>query len=108
MNTLTFDNQAIKDYFEYNSEVAPVSELLYAHTHPLVRPTFVSEIESLIGLATEQAIKKDLKLNQGPFSKLISIAQKIGELVQHLDESSAPQCLALLRDVYTLCNKILK
>lgn len=97
----------IKEYFEGDSKNPPVRELLYAHTHPLIRPTFLSEIESMIGVASEAADRKGISPESKVVSDLILNAQKLGELIPSLDETSAPQCLLILRKIYTTCGKII-
>lgn len=109
MTTFDFSlaNPKIKAFFEAKEELqvpTPVAELLYVHTHPLIRQNFISDIELII-LETANYVEKK-KLSGKPIEKLSRLTQKLGELVVALDKSNAEEMLNTLRSVKNLCEKI--
>lgn len=107
MSTLTdfsFTNTQIKEFFEGSNSYIPVSELLYVHSHPLIKPNFLAEIESLINITGEIMVQK--KMSGAPVKKFTSLAQDLGRELPELTEDNAVSVLGTLRDIYKLCTTI--
>jgi hypothetical protein len=101
---LSFTNLQIKRYFEGSNEYVPVSELLYVHSHPLVRPNFLAQIESLINQTAQVMVEK--KTTGAPVEKFTKLAQDLGRQLPNLTTKNAPQVLETLRQIYQLCRII--
>jgi len=103
---LSFNNISIANYFNGDNSYVPISELMYIHTHPLIRPNFLTNIETLINqVATKIAAKP---INGVPATDLANYAVKLATELQDLTEENAPVVLGLLRVIYTYCNNVLK
>jgi len=102
---LSLSNPLILDYFEGKSEVLPVGELLYIHTH-YVEHNFLSQIENQIlvvaGILNEKPKKKGVAI------KLVGLAEKFTTKVNKIDAKSAPEILAILREIYGICKRIIE
>ena len=108
MSTLTdfsFTNSQIKAFFEGSDTYVPVSELLYVHSHPLINPNFLAEIESLLNITADRMVQK--KMTGAPVTKFTTLAQNLGRELPELTEHNAPAVLGTLREIYKLCNAIL-
>lgn len=101
----TFNNPKIRMYFDGESDFPPTGEFMYVHTH-FIENNFLSEIEVLVNLASEELAKPNKK--SGVAIKLQSKAEKYGTLIGSLSEETAPQILEVLREIYQLCKTILK
>lgn len=101
---LSLSNPMISDYFERKSEVCPVGELLYVHTH-YVEFNFLSQIENQIlvvaGILNEEPKKKGVAL------RLVGLSERLALKLNKIDNKSAPEILSLLREVYGICKRIL-
>lgn len=100
----TFNNPFIRDYFLGSDAYVPVPEFLYVHSHPLIRPNFMMEIEVLINNTSEYLQMKNMK--GGPVKRFVHLAQSLGAVLPIQDESKASEALRILREIYTFCNKI--
>jgi hypothetical protein len=102
---LSFNNISIANYFSGDNSYIPVSELLYIHTHPLVRPNFLTDIEMLINQVAVKIAAKPV--NGVPATDLANYAVSLAVELQNLTETNAPVVLGLLRVIYTYCNNLL-
>lgn len=103
-HNFTFTNPIIKDYFESESnDNPPVSQLLFLHGHPLIRPNFLQEIENLACQAGGQIQKYKLEHKA---KQLEQIAIKIGQQLPELTYSNGPIVLEGLKELYKLCKEI--
>lgn len=102
----SFTNTQIKKYFEGSDAYIPVSELLYIHTHPLVKPNFLDEIEALINKTSAWMVSKNVRGTA--VEKITSLAIKLGAELPNLTRENAPIVLTHLRDIYTICTALLK
>lgn len=101
----TLNNPKIKTYFEGTSDLAPIGELLYVHTH-FIQYNFLSEIEVMVNLAGEILVQNPNK--KGVTLKLKSLAEKFGVQISSITEESAPDILDTLKQIYQICKVILK
>lgn len=101
---LSLSNPMILDFFERRSEILPVGELLYIHTH-YVENNFLSQIENQIlvvaGILNENPKKKGVAI------RLVGLAEKFASKINKVDNKSAPEILAILRDIYSICKRII-
>lgn len=102
----SFNNPNIRKYFEGDGTYTPVRELIYLHTHPLVKPNFIDEINNLVTLAGDKLIYRNVPGNSKTVLGLQNLCIKLGEKVTDLNYESANEVLKNLRDLYVLCNKI--
>ena len=81
---MTFNNPKIKAFFlaKEGSEGAPVDELLYLHTHPLIKPTFLNQLEEAIADLEKRAISGHVP--NDALEKLIVHAVEIGKPLPEL------------------------
>lgn len=70
MFDFTLSNNNILDFFTGKSDTAPVNEFKYLHSHPMIRPNFLTEIEDLLKQACEKL--QGANLNQDAFIPLLS------------------------------------
>lgn len=101
---LTFNNSIIKAYFDGDDSYVPSSELIWLHTHPLVTPNFLTQLEELILEAGRIIIAKNM--NGYPIAKLEELAIKIGTELPDITLETAPKILDAMRELYKLCNVI--
>lgn len=102
---LSFNNQLILSYFKGSDEYIPVSELVYLHEHPLIRDSFLAQIERMINEAAELLQRKNM---QGIIvQKFIEATIKLGAELPTVNEQTAPKILQELRNVYKLCDDLL-
>lgn len=100
------DNEGISKFMEGNDSYIPISELQYLHTHPLLRPNFLTEIDDLIKEVGQKIIDK--KISGKPIDELQEHAIDIGILLNTpiISEDSGRKILFSLRKIYKLCNKL--
>ena len=101
----SFKNPLIRDYFKGKDDYIPVSELMYIHSHPLVTPNFLAEIEVLLNQTSEIALSKRMK--DRALQRIIYLTQSLGKLLPLLSESNATEALILLREIYKFCNVVI-
>lgn len=101
----SFNNPLIKNYFEGSDEYIPVAELMYVHSHPLIHPNFLHDIERLLNQTLEVIVRKNIK--GGLHSKFLHLTQSLGKLLPLTAESNAAEALTVLREIYVFCNKII-
>lgn len=99
----SLDNPLIREYFEGSDRYAPVAELLYVHSHPLVTPNFVSQIERQINDTAEFMAKKNMK---SAVNRFITLAENLGKQLPLNSGTDASEALKTLREIYQYCNKI--
>jgi hypothetical protein len=105
LTDFTFNNDRIKAYFNGNDAYVPSSELLYLHSHPLIRPNFLTEIEDTIKQTTDLMVKRKMK---GPLvDRFTNLVKEYGVEVNNFTELNAPKTLDVLRRIYQLCLGIL-
>lgn len=97
----SFKNPMISDYFKGSDKYVPVPEMMYIHSHPLVMPNFIAEIEELINNTHGVLLSKNVK--QGSSNRLVQLAQSLGKLLPILDDNNAAEALCVLREIYKLC-----
>ena len=101
----TLGNPAIRDYFTGRSEAPPVSEAIYLHTHPLVRPNFLTEIMDYIDEQGCKMASRGME-TRAPVNELIQIVCEMGELMESLNHSSAPRMLALMKSACDILARV--
>lgn len=106
INDFSFKNANIKSYFEGSDTYIPSSELIYLHSHPLVKPNFLDEIESII-LKTSDLIQKK-NIRGAVIEKLTNLTMQFGAELPNINQENAPKILGHLRDIYKLCTGLLK
>lgn len=102
----SFSNTQIKAYFEGSDAYVPVSELMYIHSHPLIKPNFLDQLEALI-LQTSELIKKK-NIRGAIIDRLTTHAASFGAELPTITQDNAPKILGHLREVYKICNGLLK
>jgi hypothetical protein len=103
----SFNNPEIKKYFEGDDSCAPVRELIYLHTHPLVQPNFLIEINNLVLVSTDKLVARNATKASKAVQGLEDLCIKLGQSLPE-DEVTAENALIYLRDLYNLCNEINK
>jgi hypothetical protein len=101
---LSFSNPSISNYFNAKTESPPVAELLYLHTHPLVQPNFLGQIEELINITGDMMEQK--AMTGKPVDRLTTLTSKLGRRLPVITNENAPEILDILRDIYRLCCKL--
>src|ERR1017187_693675 len=105
---LSFSNPNILSYFKGDDSYKPVRELLYLHTHPLSRPNFLTELETLIDKMGEVLIAKKVPSNTKVVIDLYDLTSQLGVQLGTLEIPNPEEVLQLLRKIYVLCNSTIK
>lgn len=101
---LTLSNPKIVSYLTGKSDLAPVGEFLYIHTHPMVR-NFLSEIEVLINKANAHLAENPQK--KGVAVKFKVLGQQLGsQLSSPITEDTAPEILNTVKAIYQICEAL--
>lgn len=100
------DHEGIRKFLEGDDSYIPVSELQYLHTHPLLRPNFVTEIDDLTIEVGQKIVEK--KITGKPIERLEEIAIAIGTRMHRpeISDEDTKQILFSLRDLYKLCSDL--
>lgn len=99
------NNEQIRAYFKGSNKYIPTSELVYLHEHPLIRNSFLADIEALIDKSTQCLLANNV---QGAIvDKFIHHTIKLGELLPEVNKDNALLILEALRDIYVLCVNLL-
>lgn len=96
-------NPSIKNFFDTGTN-HPVSELLYLHSHPLIKPNFLFEVNQEIILTLNYFSKPDA--NPSILEKFESLAKTMGGCLPDLNETNAVVFLDSLREIYLVCQQI--
>lgn len=97
----SLSNPLISNYFDGDDSYIPVSELLYLHTHPLVQPNFLSDIEKLIN---DTAVYLESKNMRGTVvEQIVTLTIEMSSYLPSLDRENAPKFLETLRRIYSIC-----
>lgn len=106
LTDLSFKNSQIKAYFEGSDNYVPSSELMYIHSHPLVKPNFLDEMEAII-LKTANLIERK-NIRGAVIDKITNLTMQFGAELPNISQENAPKILGHLREIYKLCNGLLK
>lgn len=101
---LSLDSPRIKAYFNGSNSYVPTSELLYVHTHPLISPNFLSDLEAVILKAAVEIQRRNI--TGAPIDKITELTRSIGKALPSLTQDNAASLLGLLREVYVKCNQL--
>lgn len=104
LGDFSFNNLQIRQYFKGSDSYAPTSELLYVHSHPLVRPNFLAELETMINEASQVMVQRNM--TGAPVQKFTALAQALGRELPELTDKNAAAVLGTLREIYKLCSTI--
>jgi hypothetical protein len=104
----SFNNASIRKYFEGDDTMAPTRELVYLHSHPLIQPNFVTEIENLIAESIKRLTIQKVSKNSKWVIELENLCIKLGQTIPEVQIANPDETLTHLRDLYMLCNNILK
>jgi hypothetical protein len=101
----SFNNSLISGYFDGSDKYIPTMELIYLHEHPLVKDSFLNELERMIYQTSELLQKKNMKGTI--LDKFVESTIKLGAELPNVNEQTAPIILTHLRDIYQLCKSLL-
>lgn len=101
----SFNNTQIKAYFEGSDEYIPTSELMYIHSHPLVKPNFLDQLETIILKTSETIQKRNIKGVM--IDRLTEHTKNFGAELPTISQKNAPKILFHLREIYKICNGLL-
>lgn len=97
----SFNNSQIFDFFKGSDTYVPTSEFLYLHSHPLIKPNFLDQIEAMINKATIKV--KSRNINGVLVNQLVQMTKDLGVELSSVTEENAAQILVILRKVYSTC-----
>ena len=100
----SFNNSVVKEYF-YGTGPAPVSELLYLHTHPLIRPNFLTIIDDRVKEAGKVIVDK--KIGGAVVGDFMTLAVALGKHLPSVTEDNAIEVLDILKRILTLSDKVI-
>lgn len=99
---MTLHNPKILAFFDGTSEIKPIGEFMYVHTHPKVR-NFMSEIEGLVNFTSSY-----IQANPGKTHlahRLLYLAEQYSSHISDVTEASAGHMLVVLKEIYQICVK---
>ena len=101
---MSFKNEMIQGYFNGDNSYVPTSELIYLHEHPLIKTSFLKEIELMINIATQTLIEKNIK---GVIvQRFVDASIALGAELPTVNQQNAPKILEHLRTIYNLCKMV--
>ena len=101
---MSFKNQMILGYFKGDNSYIPSSELIYLHEHPLIKDSFLREIEQMIRNTTQTLKSRNTK--GVVVQKFIDASKALGAELPTINQQTAPKILEQLRVIYNLCKSI--
>lgn len=99
---LSLNEGAIKAFFEGDDSYWPESELVYIHTHPLVKPNFLDEINQ--GLKETGLLMVENNVTGQPLRMLAASVTKLGEYMGStvITLENAKPVLEILRSIHEI------
>lgn len=97
----SFDNTKVAVFFSGEDSDPPIDELIYLHTHPLIRPNFLVELDELVIMAGHKLKAKNM--SGYPVQELIRIATEIGKALPTINSDNALSILLEMRNLKNLC-----
>lgn len=104
LSNLSINSPQVKDYFSGKGTYVPTGELLYIHTHPLIQPNFLADLEQFINQTAAYMVARNMAGK--PVERFTIMATKLGRTLPDLNASNAAQALDVLREIYRLCTKV--
>jgi hypothetical protein len=99
------NNEGIRKFLEGDDGYVPVSEYMYLHNKPLLRPNFITQIQDLVDKVGHKIMKH--KLSGKPVDKLEDIAIALGQNMDgELTNEKAAAVVMELRNLYKHCNDL--
>ena len=99
------NNEGIRNYLNGIDSYVPTQELIYLHTHPLIQPNFLGEIDK--ELREVSLLILDGNIRGAPITELITLGESIGSsFAGSITIENAEVILQALRSLYQLCKKI--
>lgn len=99
----TLSNPSIARFFEGDDSVDLTSEYKYLHEHPLIKPSFVTEVTDLVNKTGEHLKKRNYKTLPPSFTEAV-----VGVANNLPDGPTAALGLRHLRDLRNVCIELLK
>lgn len=100
------ENENLNNFFNKDSDFVPVAEFMYIHSHPLIRPNFLTEITDKSTEAMEIILDRGIKGKT--IEDLERVGVILGENILDVTEEKAKTIMLVLRDLYKLSNTIIK
>jgi hypothetical protein len=95
----TLSNKKLSDYFEGLSEVAPIGEFMYLHSHPAIRPNFLTQIEALVAKVWSEPDR--LKVTSDVYlHRLHGLCLTLGTLIDKITPDNVGTFVSTLRELY--------
>jgi hypothetical protein len=103
LSFLIEENEGIRKFLEGDDKSIPVSEYRYLHERPLLRPSFLTQIDDLVKKVGEKIVKR--KLTGKPVDDLTQFAISLGQQMDgELTDEKVRTILFTLRKIYVFCN----
>lgn len=101
-------NPEIKTWFETGKGSAPIRQFVYLHEHPLVRPSFITEIEVLIHNTGLHVIRRNItgKIIEKFVRQAEEFSTALGKYILSKEENDAMSVLEALRGIHRSCIQI--
>lgn len=98
------NNQGIRDFLEGSDKYIPTSEVIYLHTHPLVKPNFILQVSDMLEDIGNRFITYR-KLTDKIAEELINYAVELEKSLPEINEKNAEKACKAIRNIYTFCKK---
>lgn len=95
----TLQNKKISDYFDGNSDIPPIGEFMYLHTHPAIRPNFLTQIEEMVSQVWSEPNR--LKVTSDVYlHKLHGLCLVLGTLIDKITPDNVGTFVSTLKELY--------
>lgn len=103
LSFLIEENEGIRKFLDGDDSSIPISEYKYLHDRPLLRPSFLTQIDDLVKAVGEKIVSR--KLTGKPVDDLTRFAISLGKQMDGpLTDDKVKTILLTLRDIYKFCN----
>ena len=100
------ENEGIRKFMEGDDSYVPINEYKYLHDRPLIRPTFLTQIDDLVARVANKVEVNRLKSGL-PIENLTKLAITIGQnLDGELTDDKARNILLSLRSMHKICSEL--
>lgn len=95
-------NEGIRNFFEGDDKYIPISEYKYLHDRPLLRPSFLTQVDDLVQSVGAKIMARNLK--GAHIDKFIEFAIALGKQMEgDMTDDKARCILFSLRDLRNFC-----
>jgi len=111
LNLTIEDNVQIRNFLQGDDSYVPTRELQYLHERPLVKNSFVQQIEQLVELVGKKISDRKLTayaVTLGSYGVRVGLVLNQMSPMGSLTDDQAKELAFVLRDIYQFCDDLNK